>query len=236
MKYLRSNSYNVDVAKVFGVTCAVFLDFLDNEVNRAKEMDEYVGHINLDRKSIYIATALIPSEQESAEELLKSRGVLTVSKARNSEKFSYEIDDKKLCDILSSGAVVFGEVNKFYAKKTSDKPKRNYYASNIKKNIIYGDEEVDKLLYDWVMALKEAGKGMLSMDGFKMQQEELKKVCGDNKAMAIEVIKIAVKNNYRQLEWAVNKYNNAVKSSGYNFSDYNSIKMSDSSTVDTEAF
>jgi len=38
------------------------------------------------------------------------------------------------------------------------------------------------------------------------------------------------------LEWAVNKYNNAVKSSGYNFSDYNSIKMSDSSTVDTEAF
>ena len=223
MKYLRACAYNVDVAKIFGVTSSILLSYLENLASICRSCGNFDGKISITRKDIYETTALTESELQSAEKVLSDIGVLSVADVRNSQKVSYTIDEKQLKEVLVSGvSIIEISAPQTAEKKTTKRKSRKDYA---KSAINYGSEEVDNKLKEWLASLYEAGKGGLSRASIEMQQEDLRKFSQGNNSVALEVLNIAIKRSYRNLEWAIKVFQESKgKSNSYNFSDYESIR------------
>ena len=91
MMFLQINSYNLDVAKVFGVYTAVFLSCLDNEFeyqSRVHSISEDKS-ISLSRAEIYERTALDDEQQADVELSLSQSGVLIVKPLKNIPNKNY---------------------------------------------------------------------------------------------------------------------------------------------------
>lgn len=225
MKYMRACAYNVDVAKIFGVTSSILLSHLENLASICRSCGKFNGNITVTREDICEVTAVTEIELRSAEKVLSDIGVLTVSDVRNSQKVSYTIDEKQLREVLLSGVSIIQISNpNVTEKKTVKRKSKKDYA---KSAINYGDEEVDNKLREWLSSLYEAGKGGLSRASIEMQQEDLRKFSQGNNSVALEVLNIAIKRSYRNLEWAIKAYQESKgKSNSYNFSDYEAIRSS----------
>lgn len=235
MKFLRVCAYSADVAKIFGVHSAVLLATLDNLLNIARVNGDCSGRVLVSREDIYETTAIDEKSQLAAENILSSIGVLSVTPAKNSKRLSYSIDEKKLREVLLSNVSIVGLCTQEAPKEKTTKKREQ--GSRVKKAIDYGDEQVDEKLKSWLSSLYEIGKGGLSKESVCMQQEELKKFSKGNNAVAIEVINIAIKNGWRNLEWAIRRYQETNnKNNSYNFSNYNNIKSSRDDNLSEEVF
>lgn len=222
MKYMRSYSYNVDVAKIFGIFPSILLSYLDSMANLQKANGEYEGQLRIARKDICEETALTDEDLLNAEKVLSGIDILSMSDVRNSQKISYSVNEKRLREVLLTGVSII-DISK--QTKTEKKPKRKSQKEVAKLAINFGDENVDNKLKEWLASLYEVGKGGLSKASLEMQQNDLKKFSQGNNDVAIEVLNIAIKNTYRNLEWAIKRYTDIKgKNNSYNFSDYESIR------------
>lgn len=244
MMYLQTGSYNLDVAKVFGVEASVLLTCLDKEFDyqrRAHSISED-SSISLSRAEIYARTGLLDEVQIETEFGLQECGVLIVKPLKNiPNKNYYFFDNSKLVAIMSSedpAAVLGAEKARQFTKQPRVEPisKRKNRIIQLKKKINVSDPVIQQYMCDWIDAVYNNPKGFLSPTAISIAQDELLNYCKDSQEKQIAILKIAIKGGLRDLTWAIQQYeeSNANKEGSRNFMEYNDSNIATSDNVSTE--
>lgn len=229
MLHLQVNSYNLDVAKIFGVCTAIFLSCIDNEYE-AQARNKLISAdntISLSRAEIYARTGLDDEKQIDVELALQECGVLVVKPLKNiPNKNYYNLNAEQLNKILSAEDptnVLGNEKAKQFIKQPRVEPmsKRKNRILQLKNKIVVSDPVIQQYLCDWIDAVYTNPKGFLSASGVTIAQDELKAYTKDDQAKQIAILKIAIKGGLRDMTWAIERYEKDTGVGTRNFMDYN---------------
>lgn len=244
MLELQTYSYNLDIAKVFGVCTSVFLSCIDSEFlyqERNKQLNAN-NTISLSRAEIYERTALDDEKQIEIEIALQECGVLSVKPLQNiPNKNYYIIHYAQLKNILvaTNPADVIGiaKASQFtYKKRVEPVSKRQTYIVGLKKKINIKDPVLQGYFIDWIDAVYANPKGFLSPKAIEIAQNELLTYTSDNQEKQIAIMKIAIKGGLRDLSWAIEQYEKSDGSGSKNFANYNDIKSIEKPANGSEVF
>lgn len=213
--YLQTNSYNVDVAKVYGVRSAVFLSFLFRKLAESSE-----DSVSIERSTIYENTGLDEKEQMDIESSLSDIKVICVEKFRGSEtKNHYKFDEKmfvsiqthtSLDDLINEEPVK--QQRQSVQKRTT---KRDLLIKHLKSSISVESEVLRQSLCDWIDSVYSNPKGFLSVQSVSLSVKELFDFT-EKEDTQIEIMNIAIRGGFRDLSWAINKYEQTHRDSGSN--------------------
>ena len=239
MIFLQIASYNVDVAKVFGVCSSVFLSCLDFEFEHQKRNKQLNANntVALSRAEIYSRTGLDDNKQIEIETALSECGVISTKPLQNVPNKSYYIVNvdqlKKIMESEDPEEVISNEGAKQFIKQPRVEPvsKRKTHIANLKKKIKPSSPIIDQYLCDWIDAVYTNPKGFLSPSGVEINQKELEAYT-HNDDTKVEILKIAIKGGCRELSWAIDKYEEQTKAKATNsFVKYSDIKSTGSDEV-----
>lgn len=243
MIYLQTNSYNLEIAKVFGVLTAVFLKCIDDEI-LFQERNKLISEdktISLSRAEIYARTALDDDKQIDIEFALQECGVLIVKPLKNVPNKNYYIfNQEQLIKIMVAedpSEVLGTEKAKQFTKGARIEPlsKRQNRIIGLKKKITIEDPVVKQYLVDWIDAVYSRQKGgFLSPTGVTIAQEELIAYAKDNQEKQIAILKIAIKGCLRDLTWAIEQYEKQNPVGTRNFMEYNDKNVASINDVNEE--
>lgn len=119
----------------------------------------------------------------------------------------------------------------FYSKPVSGTKKKEVDRRvQLKRHIKESDEVLRQYWCDWVDSVYENPKIYLSGPMVDLAQKDLDKFSTDV-SKKIEVLKIAIKCGYREIQWAIDKYNSSNKINN-NFANYSDIKSTGDQVAD----
>jgi hypothetical protein len=233
MIYVQTNSYNLEVAKVFGVCTAIFLGCINEEFEyqlRHKSVSAN-NAISITRAEIYERTGLEDTKQVEIELALTECGILITKPVKNvPNKNYYTLNDAQFIKIMNSvnpSEVIGEEKAKQFTKQPRVEPinKRQTYIIQLKKKINVSDPVIQQYLVDWIDAVYAKPKGFLSPTGVTIAQQELLAYTKDSQEKQIAILKIAIKDGLRDLTWAIERYEKqSGLDSSRNFASYEDIK------------
>ena len=239
MIYLSNNSYNVEVAKVFGVCSSVFLSCIHDE---GYFHGSSSSTLSLTRQYVYDRTGLDDEKQKEVEVALSECGVLSVSPVQNNANKNYYIINEELLDrIVKSPApeeVIASSKATQFVKKRRVEPvsKRKAYINDLKKKIKTDDPLIRQYLCDWIDSVYTNPKGFLSEKSLGDNEKYLFDYAKGDTDLAISILRVAIRSGWRNIEWAKNEYEEHNKDSvSNNFVSYDAIK-SDGTDVSDEEF
>lgn len=226
MQYLQTFSYNLNVAKKLGVISAVFLSCIYNELMLNES-------VSLTRDDIFNRTGIDESKQREVEEVLSECGIITVKRFKNNVEKSYytinesrfisAVENKCLSDILSDFSDT-QNVNRKSATKTVTK--KSSHIESLKKSIKVADEIIRQYVCDWIESVYANPKGFMSLQSLSIGVQELT-AYSSSQEVQIEILKLATMSGYRDITWAIQRYDEKNSSSGSNFVKYSDIKCTD---------
>ena len=242
MEIFENYSYNLKVARVFGVNSAVFLNCIHEEYEYLKRVNKLNSDtISLSRSEIYGRTAIDDDKQKEVEFALSACGVLSVKPLQNIPNKNYYIFNEPIFNKIISAedptkVIASSSASKFVKKhRVEPKTKRQLHIESLKRAIKANDEVIKQYLVDWVDAVYTNPRGFLSITAVQIAEQELFAYAKDNQEKQIDILKIAIKGGLRDMTWAIQKYEEQhpgeVKGSR-NFSTYNDIKVDKSSASD----
>jgi len=243
MIYLQTNSYNLNIAKVFGINASVFLSCLNVEYER-QIRDRALNANNTMAKSraeIYARTALDDAKQNEVEVALTECGVLTTKPLQNvPNKNYYILNEEQLVKIMQAenpGEIIGEEKAKQFIKPTRVEPtsKRKTHIIALKKKINMEDPVIQQYFVDWIDAVYSNPKGFLSLSGVVMSQQELLAYTQDQDKQ-IAILKIAIKGGMRDMTWAIEQYEKQAGVGSRNFAKYEDIQADKADVSDDETF
>ena len=201
----QSNSYNIDIAKIFGVRSAVLLSFLDKEISKSS-----VKQVAIERNFIYNSTGLDDKEQIDIEDALVSAKVLEVSKVRgNDNKHYYSINEQSILQFINSmqfkDSLGISSVERPEVPVQRRTTKREAFVKQLKGSIKVSDEALRQRLCDWIDSVYSNPKGFMSLQGLALSITELQSYSTDMDVI-MEIMSIAIKGGYRDLAWAIDRY------------------------------
>lgn len=234
MLYLDTNSYNIEVARVFGVCTSVMLSCLFREYayQQRNKLLNANNTMAISRQEIYEKTGLDDDKQRDVELSLQECGVLVTKPLQNvPNKNYYILNEQQLTKIMTANdpADVIGEAkaSQFTLKhRVEPISKRQSKIVDLKKKIKVNDPVIHQYLIDWIDSVFVNPKGFLSPKGVEIAQQELYAYCRDDQAKAIKILEIAIKGGLRDLSWAIDKYEekNGVDPESRNFNNYRDTK------------
>lgn len=239
MIYLQTNSYNLEIAKVFGVCTSVFLTCISLEydrLTRAKQLN--ANNMSMSRAEIYARTALDDAKQLEIEIALTECGVLVTKPVQNVPNKNYYILDmeqlKKIMEAEDPAEIIGSAKAKQFIKPNRVEPvsKRKTHIIALKKKINVEDPVIQNYFVEWIDAVYTNPKGFLSPSGVVIAQQELLAYSSEQ-SIQIAVLKIAIKGGLRDITWAIEQYEKQAGSR--NFTSYNDIK-SDKDDASDESF
>ena len=243
MIYLQTNSYNLDIAKVFGVCTAVFLTCLNLEYDQQTRNKQLNANntMALSRAEIYARTALDDEKQKEIELALQECGVLITKPLQNvPNKNYYILNEEQLIKIMQAEdpSKVIGEekASQFIkAKRVEPISKRKTHIESLKKKINLQDPVLQQYFVDWIDAVYTNPKGFLSPSGVVIAQQELLAYSTEQEKQ-IAIIKIAIKGGLRDMTWAIEQYEKQSGVGSRNFAKYDDIKIDASDLSDEDTF
>lgn len=243
MIFLQSNSYNLEIAKIFGINSSIFLTCLDMEYCYQKRNNKILDNdaINLSRSEIYERTALDDSQQVDIEFSLTECGVLTTKPVQNSSSKNYYIVnfaqiDKILKSSNPSDVISSEKANQFIrGKRKEPLSKRQTYINKLKTKIKVEDPIIQQYFVDWIDAVYTNPKGFLSDHSVLIAQQELMEYAKDSQDIQIKVLKEAIKGGYRDMTWAIKNYEENNNISSRNFVSYLDNRV-DPNNISDEVF
>lgn len=223
-------SYNLDIAKILGPVSAIYISFIDRMYTENK-----AEKLSISRSDIFEKTGIDQDKQLEVEKYLYSRGILEIQNLRNStEKNYYSLNYERLESILQNPEKI-NEIYKLstnnpFKKKVDKETKKEQTLKRLKNAVRIDDEVIRQYAYNWIDSIIEGG-GYITTQSIKINIDELMKF-SSTQDIAIKVLRIATKNCWRDLTWAMNRVNSDISN---NFADYSNIVSDNSSRVE-EAF
>lgn len=244
-------SYNVDIARAFGVMSAIMLQYISQQIKTQSQQGVDVSHIAVSRQDIYRRTGIQEDKQMLVENSLSSCRVMTVTPVKRSiGKNYYYVDEDALMKTMSSriqldtiyqldqsvcGNSESAQKQKCQSKK-QHKTQRQKTIERLHTFVVSSNysEIYKQKMCDWIDAVYQKPNGFMSESGIDISIKELMQYT-DKEDCAIAILNIAIKNGYRDIIWAIQYYEkqNQVDSS-MNFCKYSDIQsdgMSDQEEV-----
>ena len=205
-------SYNTKIANVMGLHTAIYINELINISNKAIAKNKLIADkfFVLDRKYITRRTTLGLEEQLTIDtKLIK---VAVIQKADNSTDTLYLDIDKLAAIISSDDSEYLDKVKKKTEVKTTALPGmkmtlRQKQVEEFKKGLTIVHAELREAYEGWIEGVYANPKGFLSKTAVKVFIQTVDEFANGYLDIALEVIKIATINGYRDAQWAINKYN-----------------------------
>jgi hypothetical protein len=244
MDYLQINSYNLDIAKVFGVHSSIFLSYINSEYHYQKRLNNLNNNdtVSISRSEIYARTALNDEEQKEVEFALQNCGVISVKPLQNVPNKNYYILFQDELDNILNSSNPADAINNTSAKQFVKSPrvepvsKRQTHIANLKKKIKMQDPVIQDYMCQWIDSVYVNPKGFLSPKGIEIAQEELLAYAGDNQDKQIAILRIAIKASLKDMTWAIERYEKQSGAGSRNFATYNDIKSDKSESYSGEVF
>jgi hypothetical protein len=202
-------SFNIKAAHILGLTGAVYCSELFNIYSKASRKAKITedGFFKVDRKYIADRTT-ISIEDQLVIDLNWIK--LSIMEKKPDNPDSIKIDFKLLLSILSDNDTeLLSDVKKKLETKSPrgvKETKRQAICNNLKNGIICTNEELLTALRDWVDAIFSNPTGYLSKKSIEIFQQTLNNYTGGDLDLALNIVKIATANGYRDCSWAINSY------------------------------
>ena len=219
---LSCQGYNVDVAKKYGVTIAVFLSIISQNENEDK-----APFLSFD--DIRNMSGLTEEEIVQSINTLTELNALGVVNGKNSTKKYFYTDYDKIYDTQKSKTETISKnvVDNINVKEKKKEDKKNAIVYNLKNTVSEKNESVRDMYYSWIEAIMENPKSFLSKIAVQKTQEMLNAYT-NNDEIKKNVLDIAIRNCYRDISWAINSYErNAKKIVNNNFENYFDVRADD---------
>lgn len=193
-------SYNIKIANTFGLEAAVYLEELISEYNSLKESDVYF-HIN--REYIKAITTLSVDTQRSIDKIFNSVNIVS-------------IEDNDTIKINYSTLInLFNDKNEEISAQISLQPvkkrtKTDVIKDELKLLIKTDNGELRDAYASWIDSVF-AKQGWMSKKSVELGQKLIDEYSKRNLDIAIELLDIASVGGYRDIQWAINSYEENLK-------------------------
>lgn len=209
-------TYNVRVAKVFGLCSAVYLSLMMSEqVKAIQEKKLYNNkYFSIARDTIYDRTTLSHNKQKEIEEnLIDCQVLLMIPFPNNSKKFYYFIDLDKLSLIVKN----YKETEPSMSPETK-KPKalippeampkmtaKQREIQTAMKAVNELDNDIYELIKQWVEVLVTKN-GYCAQSQLRINLQDLEAFAKGNKQVKIDILRMAVKTGWKDIQYCITDY------------------------------
>ena len=192
-------SFNKRLAHIIGLEQSIYVNQIINIMGKAEKKNKVYenGYVKLDRKYIFEQTTLtIERQLELDNSLINIR--LMIKDFEDNDLL--KIDTKLLADITTNDDVKINDNLSQVIKKNTKLDKRTkelIIAENLSKYIDTSNDELDKALKGWILAMLEAKKLINSAIITKFQDDLFNYTQG-KLVDALELVRIATINAYKE--------------------------------------
>lgn len=204
-------SYNVKIAQLMGLDCAVYLSELININRKAITKDKIEDKcFVINRQYIENRTTLNVDQQLILDSKLKEAGIL--GKNLDNPDAVY-IDANALVNLIAAGdAKLLERVTKLTKLKDVSRvaagkmTQRMRDMLNCKTAISTDSAELSAALSGWIEGVYAKPNGFLSKRAVTIFQNELYKYTNGDLDLALKLVDIATVGGYRDFRWAVEEF------------------------------
>lgn len=203
------SSYNIYIAKLFGLQAAVYIAELISISEKAMRKKSLVdGYVFLNRDYVLDRTTVSIDDQLDFDSRLESLGIL---EKRSVNEIKLNI--KQLAFLVAGDdeptkEEVVSTMKK--AKRLSKRLKDEYVLDGLKRAVNTQCEELREAYYDWIDSVF-AKDGFMSKKAVIFAQEAIDAYSNRDLDKALSVLNIASINAYRDMTWAINQAINNEK-------------------------
>jgi hypothetical protein len=186
-----------------GLHTAIHTSELLNLTMTAEQQGTLVdGFFTVNREYITKRTTMLESEQRKIENELYKIGVLTYGK---DEDTVYMNADTLVTLMLGTDEKLLEKAKKI-SKKSWKPTKEEGIKINLKNNIKTTNAELRMAYEEWIDAVYDR-QGWLNKKCVEMAEEMVDSFSHRNLDVALKLLEIASANGYRDISWAIKKYN-----------------------------
>ena len=202
-------NFNIKVAEVIGLHPAIYLSEImsinDKAIKKTKTNKENNSFI-LDRNYVKSRTTLDVEEQLDIEKNLIKIGIL--EKPSDNDNCIILNVNVLTTLLMSSDEELISNIKNLtkLKKKSSKTTKADAIKLNLKENIVTTNSELREAYSEWIDAVY-AKQGYMSKRCVIEAQSIVDNFSQRNLDVALRVINLASMHSYRDMTWAINKYN-----------------------------
>lgn len=198
-------SYNIKLAELLGLHSAIYVSEIMNINDKAIRKNKVdSNYFRLEREYIRSRTTLEEKEQLSIEDNLIKLGIL--ERGKDDNELSLNITTLTTL-MMSADETLIDNVKKLSkVKKPSTRTsKKEQIKNNLKVAISTTNIELKSAYESWIDAVYEKD-GWMTKEAVIHAQEVIDIASNRDLDIALEILKIASINAYRDMSWAVNAY------------------------------
>lgn len=197
-------NFNIQFAQILGLHTAIYVSELLNinekAVRKKKVKDNF---FTIDRKYIKDRTTIDIPEQKEIDKCLLNLGILKQDKDNMD---TLTLDLTVLTSLVSSEPTTVKDLQKIVKNAApKKKTKSAIIADSLKAKLNVSNPELHELYCQWIDTVMHK-QGWMSATSVTTAPQVLDAYCDHNLDMALEIMKIASLNGYRDIQWAINSY------------------------------
>ena len=190
------NNYNIKIAQLWGLDCAVYLSTILSFIEDKKES------IKVDRNRIKELTTLTKDQQMQLDSRLIDLNIIT--KKTDNIKINFDV----LFSMFNTTNI---EITKEIAPVvTKKRTKQDILKEEFKSYIHTDNPELRDAYAAWIDGVF-ARQGWMSKKSVEMGQQKIDSYSNRNLDLAINILNIASIGGYRDINWAINEYEKKEK-------------------------
>ena len=205
MNLLHVHGYSIEVAKIFGVKSAVYLSFLWAVMATATDPTK----VSFPREYMFAHTGLSVDEQKEVENALNECGIISIQPFKGNTDKVYCSFHQERFNSMTSFKGMLGEeksdIPKTEKKRVGRPTAKESMTKTLKSALNEDNQVVRQYMCDWIDSVQANPKIFMSLQGMKLSIDAL-----NNSAQSddekIEILKIAIRRGWKDLEWAINEY------------------------------
>lgn len=197
-------NYNIQFAQILGLHAAIYVSELLNinekAVRKKKVKDDFFV---VDREYIKKRTTLEITEQNDIDKFLLNLGILKQDK-QNKDRLT--LDLTVLTSLVSAEPATIKDLEKLVkSAQPKKRTKSAVIADSLKAKVLVQNAELREAYNDWIDAVMHK-QGWMSATSVTTAPKVIDAYCDHNLDLALELLKIASINGYRDIQWAINSY------------------------------
>lgn len=205
-------SYNIKIANIMGLHCAIYLAELINLNNQQLPIDckDSMIPFKINRQGIEYVTTLKETEQKELDKILIKLNVLTLCDDNESVKLNLSV----IYNIIATKDELELKRIKSVATAKSSKPRvsvRQQTCNDLKNSISCPDMALLDLYRGWVDGVYANPNGFLSSRSISLFQKAIESYAKKDMNLIRKLVEIATINGYRDAQWAINTFEKDYK-------------------------
>lgn len=227
-------SYNIQLAELLGLHTAIYLSELMNINEKAIKKDKLNNnYFTLVRSYITSRTTLEEKEQLEIEDNLLKLGILEQGEQKDTISLNISILTTLMMD---PDEQLIDKITKMKKKSAAKKgrTKADSIKDNLKSNLRVTNPELREAYCGWIDAIYDK-QGWMSVKCVTVAETTVDSFSNHNLDIALKLLEIASIHGYRDIQWAINKYNQEFKVS-YQTSPIPKKVVTSNSELSTEVF